>query len=83
MTINNDNYDSKKFMLVSVWIKREFAEGSRPQNRTVIGWVADGSIIGSSIVTGKNKRTYIRCDQRFGAINEVGNAVNELIKLSA
>jgi len=72
-----------KFMKVSAWVEREFSEGSRPQNRTIREWIETGSIVGVLVGGKSRKLAYVRCDQTVAAINEIDNAVNELIQLSA
>jgi hypothetical protein len=68
-----------KYLTVSQWKRREFDEDSQPQNRTVREWIKNRQIIGAFI----GRMAYVRADQKVSELNDIDNAVNELIEMSA
>jgi hypothetical protein len=61
-------------MLASEWVRTYFSEGSRPDLRTVRGWVDDGIIVGR--VIGRN--VYIDIN-RFEGTPTTGNELADRI----
>lgn len=68
-----------KLMKAKDWIAREFVQGSGPTMQAIKRLIEKGELSGR-IVGGK---AYIFEDQRFGVTQNVSNAVDKLIRMSA
>lgn len=67
-----------KLMKASLWCKREFDEGSQPDNRTVKKWINNGLIKGRII----DGAAYVFSSERWGVPTEISNHVLQLISES-
>lgn len=65
-----------KLMRGAVWARREFAEGSIPNTKTLRRWVEDGTVRGR-IVSGK---VYIFDTEKFGVTHHVSAIVDQLMR---
>lgn len=67
-----------KLMRASLWLKREFEEGSIPDKRTVKRWIECGRLRGKVI----DGMSWVYSSERWGIESEVSHAVNKLIRES-
>ncbi len=67
-----------KLMKASAWAKREFENGSIPDNRTIKKWVESGILRGRVV----DSSVWIISTERWGIESVISSCVDELIKAS-
>ncbi|MFV8941828.1 hypothetical protein [Moellerella wisconsensis] len=65
-------------MKASAWAKREFENGSIPDNRTIKKWVESGILRGRVV----DSSVWIISTERWGIESVISSCVDELIKAS-
>lgn len=65
-------------MKASAWAKREFENGSIPDNRTIKKWVESGILKGRVV----DSSVWIISTERWGIESVISSCVDELIKAS-
>ncbi|MCT8866957.1 hypothetical protein K5M78_06025 [Shewanella xiamenensis] len=65
-----------KLMKAMAWAKREFAEGSIPDNKTIRRWV-ERNVIAGRVIDGN---TYVFDTERAGVDSNVSKTVQELLR---
>ena len=68
-----------KMMKASLWVRREFTEGSYPDMRSVKKWIQDGVIAGRVV----GKHAWVEECQRFGTSHRVSSVADCLVKMSS
>lgn len=67
-----------KLMKASAWAKREFEDGSIPDNRTIKRWVTIGEVRGK-IVDGA---AWVYSSEKWGVESDIASYVSDLIRAS-
>ncbi|WP_272681843.1 hypothetical protein [Providencia sp. PROV129] len=69
---------SGKLMKASAWAKREFEDGSIPDNRTIKRWVETGMLKGKIV----DCSVWVNSQERWGVESIISSCVSDLIRAS-